>query len=293
MQYKLPNFLIIGAEKAGTTSLYHYLRQNPAIFMPSVKEPHFFSHFEEDYEFIGPGNAATPPITRLDEYRALFEQCDIGKLKGEASPSYLHIKGTAANMKRIVGENVKLIVSLRNPVDRAYSNFIHNVRKGREKISFEAALDKEEERKQCNWDLSWHYKTKGFYFEQLEEYFLIFDPQKIKVIIFDDFRKNPGKILDEINQFLGLQPFQYNTETRHSTSGIYKIKQLNHFNKLETQLSRFLPDRIKFLLKKMMIKKPSISKDLRKKLALGYEEDIKKLQNLIKRDLSDWMPLNN
>lgn len=132
----LPNFLIIGAAKAGTTSLYHYLAQHPQIYMSPIKEPNFFALEERCVDFRGPGDhlyIKQFSVTELERYRSLFQGVTHEQAVGEASPLYLYSPVAPARSHRYVPE-MKLIAILRHPVDRAYSAFLHLLRDEREPI---------------------------------------------------------------------------------------------------------------------------------------------------------------
>lgn len=139
----MPNFLIVGAQKAGTTSLHYYLKQHPQIYMRPRKEPHFFEGMH--WDFYRPGRIMLA-VTDLADYQALFEGVTDEKAIGEASASYLYSPKAPTLIKRSIPD-ARLIAILRNPPDRAYSNFLHCVRGGRESIvDFAEALRVEEER---------------------------------------------------------------------------------------------------------------------------------------------------
>ena len=131
----MPTFLIIGAGKSGTTSLYYYLKQHPQVYMSPVKEAHFFDQDEgEKPDFRGPGRSSPPPITSIEDYRALFRGVTDETAVGEATPSYIYIPGAPGRIRRRIPD-AKLIAGLRNPTDRAYSAFLHTVRSGRERLT--------------------------------------------------------------------------------------------------------------------------------------------------------------
>ena len=141
----LPNFLIIGSAKGGTSSLHYYLRQHPQIFMPDLKEPRFFALEGGILNFQNPDSAINyNSITTLREYESLFANVTNELGIGEASPLYLYSEKAARRIKHYVPD-AKLMVILRNPVDRAFSCYTHLLREGYETLSFEAALKAESE----------------------------------------------------------------------------------------------------------------------------------------------------
>jgi hypothetical protein len=166
----MPNFFIVGAAKAGTSSLYQYLRQHSQVYLSyPVKEPNFFAFDGEIIKFNGlHTQAETLPdsLTSLVAYEELFKDSMNYPARGEASTLYLYCPGTAERIRSLVPD-AKLIVVLRQPADRAYSHYIMMVRSGREWLSFEEALEQERTRIEQSWSPTWHYRETGYYHEQL------------------------------------------------------------------------------------------------------------------------------
>ena len=148
---KLPNFLIVGAAKAGTTSLFYYLKQHPEIFMPEEKELKFFEYLiiKNKLHYTGPGdNKSLKRVVKTwDEYKNYFKKAKNFKAVGEASVSYLYYTETIKNIKKYLGENINIIIILRNPIERLISNYKYMVMRGREKEDLKKALELEEYRK--------------------------------------------------------------------------------------------------------------------------------------------------
>ena len=187
----LPNFLIIGAAKGGTTSIAEYLKQHPQIYISPIKEPFFFSLEGQKPSFCGPGDqhAFSLAVTDIADYRQLFEGVKNEVAIGEASTTYLYTSHSAEKIYQYIPQ-VKLIAVLRNPVERAYASYLHLVRDGYETImDFSEALNQEQQRIHDNWMLLWHYKQVGFYYSQLKHYFNRFNPQQIKVYLYDDLKQ--------------------------------------------------------------------------------------------------------
>jgi len=143
MSKNLPNFLVVGVAKSGTTSLYHYLNQHPDIFIPSRKECRFFS--SKPGNFKGPGREfQNDTIKDIQGYRRLFLGCFNISARGDVSNDYLfYYTESIENIKRHIGEDAKIIIRLRNPIDRAYSNYLRHIREGWEALSFEDGLEAE------------------------------------------------------------------------------------------------------------------------------------------------------
>lgn len=297
----MPNFLIIGAAKAGTTALYYYLKQHPQIYMSPVKETNFFALEGEKLNFRGPGDHEAInsfSITDLESYLLQFQEVSNEIAIGEASPLYLYSPKAPERIKFYI-PNAKLIAILRNPVERAYASFLHLIRDGRESFTdFTQALQEEEARIQNNWEHIWHYKQMGFYYNQLKRYYDTFAPGQIKVYLYEDFKTRPVSVLQDIFRFLGVDDtFIPDMSIRPNVSGIPKSKVMHSFltkpNLIKTILKPFFPARLRqrivTSLKNRNLVKPELSPEIRRYLIQVYKEDIMKLQDLIQRDLSKWL----
>lgn len=298
----LPNFLIIGAAKSGTTALYRYLKQHPEIFMSSRKEPHFFSFTNESKITNGPGDYVKSAITDFNLYRQLFDPVTNQKAIGEASPTYIYVPGTAEKIHSVL-PNVKLIAILRNPVDRAFSAYMHQVRDGHEDSKdFLEAIYRETERIANNWGPIWHYINAGYYYNQLIPYYNLFNKNNIKIIIYDDFVNNPVKEIQDIFTFLEVNNmFVPDMSARPNVSGIPKHKTwqrimdftFNHPNPIRGISRKLFSEEFRWKvtshLRNKNLIKPTITLELRKELINLYKSDIVNLQKLINRDLSAWL----
>ena len=298
IQQKKPNFIIIGAMKAATTSLYTYLKQHPDVFMTTIKEPMFFNNFQKKNDFKVLGRK-TKKITTFEEYYPLFDAVKNEKAIGEASPSYISNTDCPSLIQQHLPDT-KIIAILRQPVARAYSNFLHARRADREPIAdFETAFNKETERKAENWSPLYHYKGKGYYFEQLERYFTLFPRENIKVLLFEDLVKNPIKTTQEIFKFLNIdKSFIPETSKKANVSGTPKgifgwiIMKLRYYNLIPNiQFSNYLPDSIILLIFNSAYKKAKpLVPEIKKRLThIYYKEDILKLEKLIEKDLHHWL----
>ncbi len=301
----MPNFLVIGAPKAGTSALYSYLQQHPQIFMSAVKEPHFFSFENEEIKAKGPGDQErlAGTVTRLEEYQKLFELVSDEIAIGEASTTYLSSAKAAERIKYHLPQ-VKLIAILRNPVDAAYASFLHLRRDGDESINdFALALQQEEERIAKNWEGIWHYKNRGFYYQQVKRYFDIFNREQIRIYRYQDFKNNPVKILQDIFGFLEVdQSFTPDMSEKHNVSAMPKNQALNRLlvkpNPLKSTINLILPQDFRSQIASKIkswnlsqYQKPQMSLEIRQQLTEEYREDILQLQDLIRQDLSSWLEL--
>ncbi len=296
----MPNFLIIGAAKAGTTALYRYLNEHPQIYMSPKKEPQFFALEGEKADFQGPGDGIKYTyITEFEAYCELFDNVVNELAIGEASPWYLYEPKAPERIQHYI-PNAKLIAILRDPVERAYSNFLNSVREDLEPLNdFVQAMEAESERINSNWSPRWFYKQRGFYYIQLKRYFDQFDRNQLKVYLYEDLQSDPIGLMQDIFQFLGVdETFVPDTSQKHNVSLIPRNKVLNKLfrqpNSIKSILKPFLPSRLRKQVKTNLInlnlqKKPQLQPEVRKQLIEEYREDILKLQELIQRDLSRWL----
>ena len=295
---KKPNFIIIGAMKAATTSLYTYLKQHPDVFMTTIKEPMFFNNFQKKNNFKVAGRK-TKKITTFEEYYPLFDAVKNEKAIGEASPAYISNENCPSLIKQHLPDT-KIIAVLRQPVARAYSNFLHARMADREPIAdFETAFNKEAVRKAENWSPLYHYKDKGYYAEQLERYFALFPKENIKVLLFEDLVENPIKTTQEVFKFLNIdKSFIPDTSKKVNVSGTPKglfglfIMKLRYYNLIPNiQFSSYLPNFIiQFIFNSAYKKASPLAPEIKKRIThTFYKEDILKLEKLIGKDLQHWL----
>ena len=277
------DFLVVGTAKAGTTTLFEILTKHPGIFIPQRKECRYFSCMPGD--FAGPRPiAANDIISSPDEYRRLFRKAKAGQLCGDVSPEYLYYYQKA--IPKILNETspqTPIIIILRNPIDRAYSNYLMKVRERREMLSFEDALDTEAERISAHCAWGWAYVDVGLYAEQVKAYLENFD--RVLLILFEEdivTGRATGKILD----FLGLDTFDKEPDNIHvNVSGYPKNRVLHRLMTDELVVRRIknvlkvtpLYRRSKWLYHKVMeanLKKEAMSPQTRQLLKEKFENDV-------------------
>ncbi len=294
----LPNFIIAGASKSGTSSLYHYLKQHPDIFLSDIqKEGRYFSQMKGNFE--GPGDSRIDAtITRsLADYQTLFQGTSREKAVGDISPEYLYFHETSIPlMKKTLGENLKIILILRSPVDRAFSAYTHFKRDKRENLDFEEALNAEETRKAANWIWAWQYKNSGLYYRQVKAFLDKF--KHVKVILYEDFQENNLLVLKEICRFISVaDDFNFDISYKYNVSGKPKnavLYQLETSRGLVNRIKKIIPKKLVSYLKnnltgeKQMVK-TEMKPETRRELIEFFREDILKLQDLLQRDLSIWL----
>jgi hypothetical protein len=203
----LPDFLVIGAPKAGTTALHAALARHPGLYLSAVKEPKFFLTDGPPPAGGGPGDAQTyrEHIWRRADYEALFSAAPGGALCGESTPFYLYDRAAQQRIRDLI-PSVRLIVILRDPVERAHSNWAHLWSAGREPVGdFLSACAEEDRRIAAGWSAFWHYTRLGRYGEQLDYLFKLFSREQVLIFRYARLLDEPARILDEICAFLGVE----------------------------------------------------------------------------------------
>jgi hypothetical protein len=217
----LPGFLILGAQKAGTTALYAYLRRHPAVMGPSWKEVSFF-----DRHFVrGPTwyRGQFPNSVRVELLR---RRLGVEPLSGEATPSYLFHPLAPERVAALL-PGVRLIALLRNPIDRTYSGYQHEVALRRERLSFEEALEREESRTAGEveklvadpryFSYAWWnytYRARSLYAEQLERWFAVFPRERLLILQTEELGADPAAAYGRVLDFLGLPPHRLGSYPR-------------------------------------------------------------------------------
>lgn len=296
----LPNFFIVGAARCGTTSLNRYLSQHPEIFITPKKETHFFACGLFPSSFKGPGDERLNERVITDEaqYAQLFASVKGAKAVGEASVFYLCYPGTAEQIAHAV-PNAKIIILLREPVERAYSAYTFLF--GRETVEFAEGLRREEERKQADFEPMWWYKEAGLYYHQVKHYLDIFGAEQVKVVLYDDLCANPEQTLRAIFSFLGVkEDVAINTSVRYNPAGVPKSRRLylllDHFiyhpSPLEKRIKSLVPHHLRLTWASkaigMFTRSDSMDTRLYTQLKASFEEDVSKLEDLLQRDLRHW-----
>lgn len=297
-----PNFLIIGAAKSGTTSLHNYLAQHPNIFMSDPKEPGFFAARELKHPMKGPGDSRLQKLAYLhpDDYLGLFSAATSQSAIGESSTIYLYSESAAEQIADFYPD-MKIIVILRNPVDRAYSQYCQRFASGTEPLTrFEDALAAEPERIKNGWHPIWHYSRRGHYCEQLKRYFKHFATHDIRVNLFEDLKQHGDQLVRDTLDFLAVDAnYPIDTATQHNaTPFIPRSSSLTRFMARPTQFTRAIelltPRKILTNAKQGLRRfnrrsKPPMSEEARANLQKRFRQEIVELQDLIDRDLSHWL----
>ena len=273
----LPNFLIIGAGRSGTTSLYYYLRQHPDIFMSPIKETDYYTDAGQVID--------DRAIRSRSEYEQLFAGVNGERAIGEATPRYLNaVNGIDRIREDLPG--VRLIATLRQPADRGYSSYLGRFANSRETRSAEAVLQPGNQM----------FET-GRYHPQLRRYFAVFPREQFKVILFDDLIARTQETVRGLYRFLGVDPeFAVDTRIRHNASVSPRFVRLTrHFNVVAKVAADVAPHWLRgkgfaTSLRRPLLRKPDpIPTLLRRRLTDQYRDDIICTGELVGRDLSHWL----
>ncbi|MEV6600928.1 sulfotransferase [Actinoplanes sp. NPDC051346] len=203
----LPDFLIAGVPKAGTTALHTALVRHPGLYLPAVKEPKHFLTDGRPPATGGPGDVQTyqEHVWRCADYEALFDPAPPGALRGEATPFYLY-DNRAHDRIQAVLPGARIILLLRDPVDRAHSNWTHLWNAGLEpEADFLAACRAERWRKAAGWADFWHYTGLGMYGRQVQHLFKVFPRDQVLLLRYRDLKDAPAATLDRVCEFLGVR----------------------------------------------------------------------------------------
>ncbi|MEW6218609.1 MAG: sulfotransferase [Thermodesulfobacteriota bacterium] len=230
-----PAFLVVGAQRAGTTSLYMCLKEHPQLFLPRIKEPAFFAfHDGEIASRYGRYLVNTPFVTDWQRYQELFAEAGPARLTGECSPEYLffHDKAIATIRQHVADwQKLKIIAILRHPVDRALSHFQFVAQTCTEELDFLAALKAEDARlAEGRYPMRYGYKTVGCYSRQLQAYVQTFS--QVKVVLFEDFVARPDLVLGEVYRFLGVDDSFRQELAVNNASGVCRYPLLKPFYEL-------------------------------------------------------------
>lgn len=301
MEKKRPNFFIVGTAKSGTTTLYNHLKKHQDIYFSNIKEPYFFSTKYTNLPHKGPedyiNDQKRKSMPTLKHYLQLFEGASSEKIIAEASTDYLYYFRVADDIKKMNPAS-KIVILLRNPVDRAFSAYYHQKNKGRETLTFSEALEEEENRIKNNYSFIWRYKQVGLYYKQVKYYLDVFGHENVKIFLYDELKEDINKVIKGILSFLNLNTdLVVNTSERHRATGILKnemlYKLLYRPNTIKAIIKPIIPPKtrakMKLILTNWNFKKPEMDAKVRKYLINYFKEDVKMSEKLVGKRLSHWL----
>ena len=279
-----PDFIIAGVAKAGTTSLYNYLGEHPEVGLSSKKELNFFAYEDPQIHAGWPklGFAATT----WERYVALFPDSSDSVAVGEASPIYFESEvAPRAISERL--PNVKIIISLRNPVERAYSAYLMHVRFGHRPLT-DAELVASDER----------FIVGSYYAEKLQRYFDLFRRDQLAVVLFDDLVARPQEVMRELYSFLGVADADFvpDLSRRHNEGYLPRSRLLGRLVSSHIVMDRITPAMPAWmrrfgqrLARTKAVEAPRMSDEVRLSLQHRFRDDVEATGKMIGRDLSYWV----
>lgn len=297
-----PNFFIVGAPKCGTTALASYLGEHPDIFISEVKEPHYFSDDLPDHRYV----------KTLEDYLKLFENGKGKKIVGEGSVHYLFSEVAIANIREF-NPSAKLVAMLRNPVEMVHSlhgQFLHSLNE--DETNFERAWELQEQRAKGmslppdgNDPALLQYKRVGSYSDQVARMLQHFPRDQVKIVLYDDFRRNPRGVYEEVLDFLGVQSDGRREFPVINSSHAYRFRPLGVLLGRKPAMIRKAWAFVKRTLgldersgqaigdwlqnkNKVFKPHPPLSSGMRSTLTREFAGDVSRLETMIGRDLSGW-----
>lgn len=298
---KLPDFLILGAAKAGTTALFKAIGRHPQVFSPALKEPRFFAYAGSPPMFCGPGGTAKARAVCHEEtdYIKLFTDCGPHQLAFEATPEYLPNESAPVTAARYV-PSARLIVVLRHPVERAFSQYLHLRSEGLETCSsFEEAWDFCHLRRAAGWRPVYDYKSRGFYGAQLTRWTQHFSPDQFLILFYEDWQSNPSEVLSRIWKHVGLEPMESPIVTKENISSRQPRWQWFHRHMVDREnpvrlfAQRTLPlwvrDAVTGSMEAINLTKgPTLDPSIRRSFAGTYHDDLELVEKMTGRNLDAW-----
>jgi Sulfotransferase family len=299
----LPNFFVAGAPKAGTTALHAALARHPELWMSPVKEPKFFLTDGPPPAQGGPGDAKTyrENVWRRADYEALFDGAPAGALLGESTPFYLYSQAAQRRIRALVPD-ARMIIVLRDPIERAHSNWAHLWSAGLDPIDdFVQACDAEDRRIAAGWADFWRYKRLGLYGEQVQHLYSVFPADQVLLLRYRDLLEDPAGAMNRICAFLGVSQGVISDLPRENVTAhpdqTRRHRYLSMVLRAGTALSTALPrhpakiviDRLERSLQQGAAPRRPLTWAQRQALIPFFEADVRLLEDLTGDGFSDWL----
>lgn len=300
-----PDFLVIGAPKAGTTALHAALAQHPDVFVSSPKEPKYWlCDGAPPPAWCGPGDKHSQQewIWRDDHYFPLFAPARDDQARGESTPFYLWSRGAHRRIAERLPD-VRLVAVVRDPIDRAYSNWMHLWSDGLEPESdFETAFALEDDRVRAGWAPFWRYRDLGRYGEQLDHLYRYVDPRRVLVVRYRDLVDDPRSAVNRVSRFLGIREGMVDAIPRDNARGFvppgWRPRVLGPVVRGGARLGQFAPPQVWRRLHPPLISllsdsdeahRPRLDAAQRRRLQEAFVDDIDLLTRLTGQDFGDWL----
>jgi hypothetical protein len=291
----LPDFFVAGAPKAGTTALHAALARHPSLYLSPVKEPKYFLSDGPPPTRGGPGDVRTyrEHVWRRADYEALFEAAPTGLPRGESTPFYLYRHDAQLRIRALIPD-ARLIVILRDPVERAHSNWTHLWSSGLDPIGdFVSACAEEDRRIRAGWADFWHYLALGRYGEQLERLFTVFPRDQVLVFRYRALVDQPAAVLDRICAFLRVPHGVLREMPKQNVTAHPELTLRHRALSATLRVAHAIPglptETLERLLQRDSPPRRPLTWPQRRALIPRFEADVRLLESLTGEDFGDWL----
>lgn len=296
-----PTFAVIGAARSGTTAITEALRRHPDAFVTTPKEPHYFAFAGQTLRFTGPGDAEginASAVTDPSRYLALYAGADDSPARGEGSVSTLYYHHESIPTMRALDAGLRLVVVLRDPVDRAFSAFQYLRMRGREpEPDFATALGLEDDRRAAGWHHLWHYRAMSCYADSLAAFTSAFGAEQVCVLLYDDVTRDPEGSLRRTYEHLGLDPQRAGMAgaPRVNSSGRLRsdrtqalMNQVGRSPRLKRAGKRVVPFALRERVRRWNQSEATAPTPARAMLEPGFAADLDRVEDILGRSLPPW-----
>jgi hypothetical protein len=294
----LPNLFVVGAAKAGTTALYHYFRAHPQVFVPrELKETNYMAFQAGMPKLAGPKDKryVGRSVTTLEAYQALYRERTSEPVVADVSPSYLYYPEVAGRIARLAPQ-AKIVIVLRNPVESAFSMYAMMRRDRREPCTkFAEAFHQSEQRIADGWEWAWDYKRGYEFSRQVSHYLERFPTSQLFISLYEHLHDNPEAFYADLTRFLNIDMIDLAGTNRRVNAAprrgdrLKKSRAGSLLLRAGLAASRLVPSTIRDRLRHT-IDSPAHTLEAadRRMLVEHYRDDIARLAEMLKWDLSHW-----
>lgn len=297
-----PTFLVVGAARSGTTGLVEGLRSHPRVFVTEPKEPHYFALHERGADFRGPGDAATinrVAVTDLDDYLALYPRDHGFTVLGDGSVSTLYYYEDALPEIQRINPDMRVVVMLREPVERAYSSHQYMRARGFEPIEdFITAVAEEPQRIEQHWHHIWHYTQMSRYADAIAAFQAALAPEQIGIWYYEDLDRDYEGTVQQVLRFLGVPPVEgeasgiprVNISGRPRFAAIQKVLWwATSHDVLRRAVKRSTSYRFRERIRRSTLQRGGVPEAARLELAPRFEDDVVRLRAMLPGELPSWL----
>lgn len=297
-----PNFLVAGTARAGTTALVEALRQHPDVFVTQPKEPHYFALHGTTAAFTGPGDDVwvnQRSITDRDTYLGLFAEAGDRRARGDGSVTTLYYADHAAEEIVRLNPQMRIVVILREPIERAFSSYVYlRLRGFEDQADFASALAREDSRREAGWHHMWHYLRMSYYADNLRTLIDAVGRERVGVWFYDDVQADFTRVVSEIVEFLQLDPYSEGPPEmpRINASGRARsqvaqdvVRWATRHERVRSAVKRVMPIHQRERIRASLVKSESVPEELRAELAPRFDADLAAVAALLDQPVPSWL----